>query len=90
MSRLDKIPRIPLARLPTLLDEADRLAEEIGVAKLYIKRDDLTGLAGGGNKERKLEFDFFEILEGGSDVVLTAGGMAPRHMARQMAPAWCS
>jgi len=75
MSRLDKIPRIPLASLPTPLDEAKRLAEKIGLAKLYIKRDDLTGLAGGGNKARKLEFDFAEMVRGGYDVVLTAGGI---------------
>ena len=53
-SVLDNIKSIHLANLPTPLEEAPRLASKFGLAKLYIKRDDLTGLAGGGNKARKL------------------------------------
>ena len=83
---LDKIPTIKLASLPTALDEAPRLAEKIGLSKLFIKRDDLTGLAGGGNKARKLEFDFAEIINGGYDVVITAGGIQSNH-ARMTAAA---
>jgi D-cysteine desulfhydrase len=51
-----------------------------------MKRDDLTGFAGGGNKARKLEYDFVEILKGGYDVVLTAGGIQSNH-ARMTAAA---
>jgi len=76
---LDKIPTIKLANLLTPLDEASRLADKIGLSKLFIKRDDLTGLAGGGNKARKLEYDFAEIINGGYDVVLTAGGIQSNH-----------
>jgi len=76
---LDKIPTIKLASLPTALDEAPRLADKIGLSKLFIKRDDLTGLAGGGNKARKLEYDFAEIIHGGYDVVITAGGIQSNH-----------
>ena len=76
---LDKIPTIKLASLPTPLDEAPRLADQIGLSKLFIKRDDLTGLAGGGNKARKLEYDFAEIINGGYDVVITAGGIQSNH-----------
>jgi len=83
---LDKIPTIKLASLPTPLDEASRLADKIGLSKLFIKRDDLTGLAGGGNKARKLEYDFAEIMHGGYDVVLTAGGIQSNH-ARMTAAA---
>jgi 1-aminocyclopropane-1-carboxylate deaminase/D-cysteine desulfhydrase-like pyridoxal-dependent ACC family enzyme len=72
---LNKIPRIKLANIPTPLDEVNRLAKKIGLSKLFIKRDDLTGLAGGGNKARKLEYDFAEIINGGYDVVITAGGI---------------
>jgi D-cysteine desulfhydrase family pyridoxal phosphate-dependent enzyme len=83
---LDKIQIIKLTSLPTPLDEAPRLADKIGVSKLFIKRDDLTGLAGGGNKARKLEYDFAEILNGGYDVVITAGGIQSNH-ARMTAAA---
>ena len=83
---LEKIPRIKLANLPTPLDELKRLSEKYGLKKLLIKRDDLTGFAGGGNKARKLEYDFAEILEGGYDVVLTAGGIQSNH-ARMTAAA---
>lgn len=83
---LNKIPTIKLANYPTPLDEAHRLAGKIGLKKLLIKRDDLTGLAGGGNKARKLEYDFAEIVNGGYDVVLTAGGIQSNH-ARMTAAA---
>jgi D-cysteine desulfhydrase len=76
---LDKIPRIKLASVPTPLDEVKRLADKIGLSKLFIKRDDLTGLAGGGNKARKLEYDFAAIINGGYDVVITAGGIQSNH-----------
>lgn len=85
---LDKIPLIKLANLPAPLEEAPRLADKIGLSKLFIKRDDLTGLAGGGNKARKLEYDFAEIIRGGYDVVLTAGGIQSNH-ARMTAAAAC-
>lgn len=83
---LNKIPTIKFANYPTPLDEAKRLASKIGLTKLFIKRDDLTGLAGGGNKARKLEYDFTEIVNGGYDVVLTAGGIQSNH-ARMTAAA---
>jgi len=83
---LDKIPSTKLANLPTPLEEAPRLADKIGLSKLLIKRDDLTGLAGGGNKARKLEYDFAEIIQGGYDVVITAGGIQSNH-ARMTAAA---
>lgn len=83
---LDDIPRIKLAHLPTPLEEAKRLAEKYSFKKLLIKRDDLTGFAGGGNKARKLEYDFAEIICGGYDVVITAGGVQSNH-ARMTAAA---
>ena len=76
---LYKIPTIKLANLPTPLEEAPRLADKIDLSKLFIKRDDLTGLAGGGNKARKLEYDFAEIIDGGYDVVITVGGIQSNH-----------
>lgn len=85
-TQLEKIAKIKLANLPTPLEEAPRLANKIGLSKLLIKRDDLTGLAGGGNKARKLEYDFAEIVHGGFDVVITAGGIQSNH-ARMTAAA---
>jgi D-cysteine desulfhydrase family pyridoxal phosphate-dependent enzyme len=85
---LEKIPRIKLANLPTPLDELKRLGNKYGFKKLLIKRDDLTGFAGGGNKARKLEYDFADIIRGGYDVVLTAGGIQSNH-ARMTAAAAC-
>lgn len=83
---IDDVPRIKFANLPTPLDELKRLAKKYGFRKLLMKRDDLTGFAGGGNKARKLEYDFVEILNGGYDVVLTAGGIQSNH-ARMTAAA---
>ncbi len=83
---LDKIPRIKLANLPTPLDEFKRLGNKYGFKKFLIKRDDLTGFTGGGNKARKLEYDFAEIVKGKYDVVLTAGGIQSNH-ARMTAAA---
>jgi D-cysteine desulfhydrase len=68
------------------LEETPRLAKKIGLSKLLFKRDDLTGLAGGGGKARKLEFDFGEIINGGYDVIITAGGVQSNH-ARMTAAA---
>ncbi len=83
---MNYIPYTPLANLPTPLDELPRLAKKLGLSKLMMKRDDLTGLAGGGNKARKLEYIFAEIVSGGYDVVVTAGGIQSNH-ARMTAAA---
>jgi D-cysteine desulfhydrase len=76
---LDAVERVPLADLPTPLQEAPRLAGHLGLQRLLIKRDDATGLAMGGNKARKLEYDFAAILEEGCDVVVTVGGTQSNH-----------
>jgi D-cysteine desulfhydrase family pyridoxal phosphate-dependent enzyme len=86
INKLSKIPSIKLANVPTPLEEAQRLGDKIGLSKLFIKRDDLTGLAGGGNKARKLEYDFARIVNGRYDVVITAGGIQSNH-ARMTAAA---
>lgn len=61
---LDRIPRVLLADIPTPLQEVPWLSRTVGLNRLFIKRDDQTGLAMGGNKARKLEYDFAEILKG--------------------------
>lgn len=84
--RLDDLPRVHLAELPTALEESPRLAKAIGIERLLIKRDDLTGLALGGNKARKLEFLMAEAQAKGADVVITCGGGQSNH-ARMTAAA---
>ncbi len=84
-------PRASLAHLPTPLAEMKRLRaalENEGVAapRLFIKRDDCTGLAGGGNKTRKLEFLIGEAIAQGADTVVTTGALQSNH-ARQTAAA---
>lgn len=79
-------PRIHLAHLPTPLEPLERLTRHLGGPRLLIKRDDQTGLAGGGNKTRKLEFLLAEALAQGCDHVITVGGPQSNH-CRQTAAA---
>ncbi len=83
-------PRFRLATLPTPLDEARRLREALGgpgrCPRLLIKRDDLTGLAFGGNKARKLEFLVADALRAGATVLVTTGAVQSNH-ARMTAAA---
>src|SRR3954470_5154779 len=80
--RIASVPRVPLALTPTPLQEAPRLAAELGIGRLLIKRDDLTGLAFGGNKTRNLEFRMAEAVEMGTEVFI-AGLEAQSNSARQ-------
>ena len=76
---------VSLAYLPTPLDEAPRLSDAVG-ARILIKRDDLTGLALGGNKARKLEFLISDAIGKNCDTLVTAGGAQSNH-ARMTAAA---
>jgi len=80
------IPRLHFAALPTPLEPAPSLAKFLGLKSLFIKRDDLTGLAGGGNKARKLEFELAGAVNGGYDTLITIGGQQSNH-ARMTAAA---
>lgn len=71
MRGLDRLPRVSLVRAPTPLEDAPRLAAALGVRRLLVKREDLTDLALGGNKVRKLEFLFGEALAQGADTIVT-------------------
>lgn len=86
MSRLDTFPRFPLAFLPTPLHEAPNLSRALGGARIFVKRDDLTGLAFGGNKTRKLEFLVADALAKGANVLITTGAAQSNH-CRQTAAA---
>ncbi len=87
MININNLPRISLAHLPTPVDEMARLAHHLGgPRRLLVKRDDLTGLAGGGNKTRKLEFLVADALAQQADIVVTAGAAQSNH-CRQTAAA---
>jgi len=79
LAELDRLPRAQLAIAPTPLQEAPRLADAIGLDRLLIKRDDLTGLAMGGNKARKLEYLLADALAQGADVLVTTGAPQSNH-----------
>lgn len=84
--QIAKLPRLRLANLPTPIDELKNLSRVLGGPRLLVKRDDLTGLAGGGNKTRKLEFLVADAIERGCDTLITAGGPQSNH-CRQTAAA---
>ncbi len=70
-ARIAKFPRVGLIQRPTPFRRLARLSERIGGPEIYVKRDDLTGLAFGGNKSRKLEFIVGDMLRKRADVVIT-------------------
>ena len=73
------ISKIRFANLPTPVEPMQRLGAFLGGYKLWIKRDDLTGLAFGGNKARKLEFVLAEALANGAKTLVTVGGPQSNH-----------
>lgn len=68
------LPRLRLAHLPTPLQELSALTKFLGGPRIYIKRDDLTGLAFGGNKTRKLEYLLGDAVSKGADYIVTGAG----------------
>lgn len=85
---LARFPRIRLGHTPTPLEPMPRLTALLGGPTLYVKRDDCTGLASGGNKTRKLEFLMADALAQGADTVITQGAVQSNHV-RQTAAAAC-
>jgi 1-aminocyclopropane-1-carboxylate deaminase len=86
LEALELAPRLRLAQLPTPLHALPRLTAHLGGPQLWIKRDDLTGLPGGGNKTRKLEFVVADALREGADTLVTVGAVQSNH-TRQTAAA---
>ncbi len=85
---LARFPRLHFAHLPTPLEPLSNLTKLLGGPNLYIKRDDCTGLATGGNKTRKLEFLIADALDKKADTVVTHGAVQSNHV-RQTAAAAC-
>jgi L-cysteate sulfo-lyase len=86
MIDLASLPRVRLAHLPTPLEPMDRVSKLLGGPRLWVKRDDCTGVSTGGNKVRKLEFVLADALAKGADAVVTAGAWQSNH-SRQTAAA---
>ncbi|MEM6941248.1 MAG: D-cysteine desulfhydrase [Pseudomonadota bacterium] len=86
MRRLEKFPRVSLGHFPTPLEPMDRLSALLGGPRLWVKRDDCTGLSSGGNKTRKLEFLMADAVQQGADTIITQGATQSNH-ARQTAAA---
>ena len=80
------IPRVNLIHGPTPLEPLARLRTEIRGPRIWLKRDDCTGLGGGGNKSRKLEYLIAAAEAEGADCVVTYGALQSNH-ARQTAAA---
>jgi L-cysteate sulfo-lyase len=76
---LARFPRLHMAHLPTPLEPMERLTRVLGGPRLWIKRDDCTGLATGGNKTRKLEFLMGEALAEDADTLITQGAVQTNH-----------
>ena len=85
---LSQFARVSLGHFPTPLEPMPRLREHLGGPQIWVKRDDCTGLATGGNKTRKLEFSMADALEQGADTIVTVGAVQSNHV-RQTAAAAC-
>ena len=79
-------PRVRLAQLPTPIEKLDRLTHHLGGPEIYVKRDDQTGLATGGNKARKLEFLMAEALAQKCNHVVSVGGPQSNLCGRRRRP----
>ena len=73
-------PKSTLSHLPTPLEFLPRLSDKLGDYKIYIKRDDCTGLAMGGNKSRQLEYYLGDAVHKGCDTVLSTGAVQSNYM----------
>jgi L-cysteate sulfo-lyase len=83
---LSRFPRVRLSHLPTPLEPLERLSKHLDGPRLWIKRDDCTGLSTGGNKTRKLEFLIGQAIVAKADTIITQGATQSNH-ARQTAAA---
>jgi len=74
LEKIDRIPRKRIAVLPTGVQDLPRLGAEAGIEEFLVKRDDLTGIALGGNKSRAMEFVLADALASGCDTLVAGGG----------------
>jgi D-cysteine desulfhydrase len=79
--------RVQLGHFPTPIEKLERLSRHLGGPEIYVKRDDQTGLATGGNKVRKLEFFLADVLAKKCDHIVTLGGPQSNHVRQTAAAA---
>jgi L-cysteate sulfo-lyase len=84
---LSRFPRVKLSHAPTALEKMPNLSKLLGGPTLWIKRDDCTGIATGGNKVRKLEFLMGEALARGATHIVTQGAVQSNHVRQTAAVA---
>ena len=72
--QLSNFPRVRLANLPTPLQELPNLSRVLNGPRIFVKRDDMTGLAFGGNKTRKLEYLMAAALRHKANYIVTGAG----------------
>ena len=84
---LARFGRIALGHFPTPLEKLENLTRLLGGPEIYIKRDDCTGLATGGNKTRKLEFLVADAVANGADTLVTQGATQSNHVRQTAAAA---
>jgi L-cysteate sulfo-lyase len=85
-TRLNRFPRLGIAHLPTPLEPMTRLTAHLNGPRLWVKREDCTGLGLGGNKLRKLDYVLREAIAAGADT-LVSGGVVQSNSQRQVAAA---
>jgi len=85
-AKLARFPRVGLARLPTPLEPLKRLSDDLGGPRLWVKREDETGLGFGGNKLRKLDYLLHEAVASKANTVVS-GGVVQSNSPRQVAAA---
>jgi len=83
---LEKFERIKLGHFPTPIEHLKNITNYLGGPNIFIKRDDCTGLAAGGNKTRKLEFLIPDAIKNKAELIVTVGAVQSNH-ARQTAAA---
>src|SRR6201985_2528355 len=81
---LARFPWRGLAQLPTPLEPLTRLSAHLGGPRIWVKREDATGLGFGGNKLRKLDYVLHEAIAGGADTIVS-GGVVQSNSQRQVA-----
>lgn len=85
--KFEEMAKMPLTTLPTSFYKMANLTKYLGGPDLYIKRDDVMDLAHGGNKTRKLEYVFADVLAKGADCVITMGGIQSNHVRQTISGA---
>lgn len=88
LSQIARIPQVDIGHFPTPLDECPRLSDALGGPRIFMKREDCSGLAFGGNKVRQLTFTIGEAVDQGADTIVHGAASQSNH-CRQAAAA-CS